>query len=431
MSHDSWRDWAGATLRHPVSQNAIALYAVQFVVTVLPLVTLPWMARALGPSELGVILFTQSFAFLAGILIEYGFNLSATRRIARERDDPRVLAATAAQVQAAKLSLVGAATAVALIAAIAVPEFRADPRLPLFGWAIAAVTGLTPVWFFIGVERLRVLALVDVTVRVGMAAAIVLLVTDEGHGIRALWIWTLGSTVSLVALSALMYRQVPFERPSRAAVRPALTEGWPLFVTTASVSLYTSGTVFVLGLVTTSARLAMFAAAERVARVALRAISPLSAAAYPRVSHLLGSGRPDRAQQLSVFVLAAVTCAAILTTTVMWLSAPTVVRLLFGERFAEAAELIRVIALILPCVAVTSCLSGLWLLTRGLDRPSTIIAVVGAVSCVALTPIIGTLAGPQGVAWLLVAVEATMAVAFVMVVRAKGLAPTRAQLQRR
>jgi PST family polysaccharide transporter len=334
-------------------------------------------------------------------------------------------------VQAAKLALVGAATVVALIAAVAVPEFRADPSFAAFGWAIAALTGLTPAWFFLGVERLRTLAYVDVTVRLVMAAAIVLFVTEEGHGLRVLWIWTLGSVVSLSILSALMYRRVRFERPSRAGGLLALREGWPLFVTTASVSLYTSGTVFMLGLVTTSARLAMFAAAERVARVALRAISPVSAAAYPRVSHLLASGRPDRAQQLSVVVLAAVTGAAVLTTAVLWVSAPTVVRLLFGERFADAAGLIRVIALILPCVAVTSSLSGLWLLTRGLDRPSTIIAVAGAVSSVALTPLIGTLAGPRGVAWLMVAVEVVMAVAFVIVVRAKGLAPTRAQLQNR
>ena len=428
MSRESRRSRAGAALRHPVSQNAMAMYAVQAVLTVLPLVTLPWMARALGPSELGLILFTQSFSFLVGILVEYGFNFSATRRIARERDQPEALAVTVAEVQAAKLALVGLTGVVTLIALAAVPQFREDPRLAAFGWAIASLTGLTPAWFFIGVERMRTLALVDVTVRLLMAAAIVLLVTEEGHGLRVLWIWTLGSVVSLSVLSTLMYRRVALVRPRRSGGRLALTDGWPLFVTSASVSLYTSGTVFMLGLVTTNARLAMFAAAERVARVAVRAINPVSFAAYPRVSHLLGTGDADRAQRLSVIVLAAVTGIAVLSTVVLYALAPTVVRLLFGEEFSEAADLVRVLVLMIPCIAVTSTLSGLWLLTRGLDRPATVIAVGGAVATLALTPLIGSLAGPPGVAWLLIAIEAGMVVVFVWVVRSRGLAPTRSQV---
>jgi len=424
----SHRGRARAALRHPVSQNAIALYAVQFVLALLPLVTLPWMARVLGPDEIGVVLFTQSFAFLLGMLIEYGFGLSGTRRIARERDDPAAMAATVGAVQAAKLLLISVATVAALVAVFLVPEFREDPRLVGFGWAMAALTGLNPFWFFTGVERLRLVALVDVAVRLLITAAIILLVREEGHGLRVLWIWTLGSALSLAALTTMMYRQVGVRKTTSAARRLALTEGWPLFLATASVSLYTSGTVFVLGLVTSNARLAMFAAAERITRVALRVIGPVSSAAYPRVSHMLIVGRTERAQQLSFFVLAFATVFAVLSAVVLYVSAPIVVRLLFGVRFAETAELVRVMCLMLPGVAVGSTLSGLWLLTRGLDRLPTRIAIGVGVSSLVLTPVVGTVAGPLGVAWLLVALETTLAITFFLIIRAKRLVPTRAEI---
>jgi len=419
---------ARAALRHPVSQNAIALYAVQFVLTLLPLLTLPWMARVLGLAELGVVLFTQSFAFLVGMLIEYGFGLSATRRIARERDDPAAMAATVGAVQAAKLLLIGIATIGALVALVAVREFREDPRLLAFGWALAALTGLNPFWFFTGVERLRLVAFVDVAVRLLITAAILLVVREEGQGFRVLWIWTLGSALSLTVLTTIMYRQVALRRPAPGAPRLALTEGWALFVTTASVSLYTSGVVFMLGLVTSNARLAMFAAAERIARVALRAIGPVASAAYPRVSHMLSVGRTDRAQQLSFLVLTFVTAVAVLSAALLYVSAPTVVRLLFGARYAETVGLLRVMSLILPAVAVSTTLSALWLLTRGLDRVPTRIAIAGGLSSPVLTPLVGTLTGPLGVAWFLVALETAVAITFLLIVYAKRLAPTRGQI---
>lgn len=419
---------AGAALKHPVSQNAIALYAVQFVLTLVPLVTLPWMAKVLGPGELGLVLFTQSFSFLVGILIEYGFGLSGSRRIARERDDVEAMATTVAGVQSAKLALIGIATLAAVVAVVAVPEFRDDPRLIAFGWTMAVLAGLNPFWFFTGVERLRLTALIDVCSRVAMAVAIVLLVRQEGQGFRVLWIWTVGSALSLAVLTVIMYRQVPLRRPETIGGRQALAEGWPLFLTTASVSLYTSGTVFMLGLVTSSARLAVFAAAERVARVAVRAIAPVSSAAYPRVTHLLSVGRTDRAQQLSFLVLVAVTCLGVLSAAALYVSAPTIVDLLFDERFADTAELVRVLGLILPSVAIASTLSALWLLARGLDRLPTRLALGAGLANVLLTPLVGTLAGPIGVAWVVVGIETALAIAFVVAVRANGLTPTRAQI---
>ncbi len=422
---------AGAVLRHPVSQNAIALYSVQFVLTLLPLVTLPWMARVLGPAEVGVLLFTQSFSFLVGMVIEYGFGLSATRRIAKERHDPEAMAATVAAVQAAKLGLIGVATLVALVAQFTVSEFREDPRLVAFGWAMAALAGLSPFWFFTGVERLRMTAAIDVSVRVLIAVAIVLLVRQKGDGLLVLWIWTLGSAVSTAVLTVMMYREVPLRRAQPGGAGVALAEGRPLFLASASVSLYTTGTVFMLGLVTSSARLAMFAAAERVARVAIRAIGPVAYAAYPRVTYLLSVGRADRAQQISFAVLASVTCFAVVAAVVLYVAAPTVVRLLFGERFAETVGLIRVIALMLPGVAMGSTLSALWLLARGLDRLATRISIFGSLLGIVLTPLLGLLVGPFGVAWLLVVLETGLAVTLIVIIRVKHLVPTWAQIRGR
>src|SRR5271170_3117675 len=91
--------------RHPVAKNMLALYGIQFAGYVIPLATLPYLARVLRPERFGLLLFAQSFAMWASITFEYGFNLSATREVAQNRQNQNALASTAAGVLGAKLML--------------------------------------------------------------------------------------------------------------------------------------------------------------------------------------------------------------------------------------------------------------------------------------------------------------------------------------
>ena len=92
-------------VNHPVAQNALGLYGVQIAGYIIPLITLPYLARVLRPQGLGLVLFAQSFALWASLTIEYGFNLSATRAVAQNREKNDHLAATAAGVLGAKALL--------------------------------------------------------------------------------------------------------------------------------------------------------------------------------------------------------------------------------------------------------------------------------------------------------------------------------------
>lgn len=74
-------------LRHTLVQNALSLYGVQIAGYVLPIVTIPYLARVLGASEWGLLAFAQAFGSYWAVLGEYGFSLSATREVACHRDN--------------------------------------------------------------------------------------------------------------------------------------------------------------------------------------------------------------------------------------------------------------------------------------------------------------------------------------------------------
>lgn len=71
----------GITGKRILLENFASLSVLQVVGCILTLITVPYLVRVLGPEKFGLITFAQAFITYLIILTDYGFNLSATRKI--------------------------------------------------------------------------------------------------------------------------------------------------------------------------------------------------------------------------------------------------------------------------------------------------------------------------------------------------------------
>lgn len=415
-----WNPRVRAVAGHPIAHNVLSLGVAQVAITLVPLVTLPYLARVLDRSELGLVVFVQAFSFLVALVVEYGFNLSATRQVATARSDPAALARTVAGVLGAKAILAAGASLLSLAAWPLVPIFTREPELLGYGVVLGILQGFVPVWFFLGVERPQVVALVELTSRLAGLAMIVLLVKGAGDGELVLAIYAIGAAASMAVLTGLMFRRVHATWPTRVGSLEALRRGRALFVGTGGVALYTGANAFLLGLVVPAGQVALFAAAEKTVRAGNRVLALTSQAVYPRVSVLISRGDIGRANRLSMLTLLLFGGVGLAAGAALAISAPTVVEVVFGPRFEESVPLLRTLALLLPLNALAVALSTQWLLPRGFDRQVATITLAAAVLNAVLVMIAAEVSGLEATAWALVVVEVAVAAANLLVLRAVG-----------
>jgi PST family polysaccharide transporter len=390
--------------KHKIVENILALSGLHILNYVFPIVTVPYLTRVLGPAAWGLVAFYQGFASFIVYFVEFGFNWSSTREIARLRDSPRSLADIMSGVLGAKslLSVVG--VAVALLAYLFVPPLQADTALIVMSVVWALGQAFNMIWFFQGLERMRVVALLTTAAKVVTTIAIFIVVRSPSDAWKVMALQASAAWFAVGTAAFIAYKGVPFRRPNMALTIHALRTSWSLFLFNSSRSLYTVGNAFILGLFASSRVVGFYAAAEKLIRVLLGLLNPISRAIYPRVSYLVHHS-PERALRLVRLTFLGMTGFGALISLAVAVFAPLIVRVALGADFGPAIPILRVSSLLPFIVAPSIVLGTHWMLPLGHDRPYLkmvfLAGLVNVALAVALAP---TFAG-VGMAWAVVSTE--------------------------
>lgn len=403
-------------IRHKLVQNVLSLYGVQFASYVIPLATIPYLARVLGASGWGLVAFAQSFGSYVALIGEYGFALSATREVARRRDDPEELARILAGVLGAELLLVGSSILVAALTALWIPIFRAHPLLFASGLFLGAGQALSVMWFFMGLECMPLASALDISAKLLAAGCIFIFVHHTGQEWRVLVIQGSGFFLSDCICLTLAYSRVPARIPGWTCIKEALRMGWSMFIFRGSVSLYTSGNAFVLGLFVSPRFVGYYSGAERISKAFLKLLGPVNQTFFPRLSHLVHQSR-ERAARLARVSVGIMAIGGAALGAMAFLFAPLLVRVALGPGFDPAIPILRVLSLLPPLIALSNVFGIQWMLTLGLDRAFNAIILSAGLVNLGLALSLAPRFDGMGMAWAVVSAETVVTLAIYLLLR--------------
>jgi len=380
-------------------RNASMLAVSNIASLGIPLIEMPFLARALGVEHYGMLLFVQAIALTAAIFVEYGFHYSGARTIAQVADDHQAKARTVTHILTAKAMLYGIAILV-ILPAYAWTFHTEFPHGQVVLCLLLAAYSFSPAWYFLGKGNLKVPVATDLVLRsIGLLLIIFFARTPEDLGLVLLVQCSVGMLNSALP-SLVMIRETGLVRPDIKMAMREIRLGWHFFVFKGASGVSASIATTVLGILSTPAQVGLFAPSEKLIRAGTTFVTTvLSAFFSASVQSVMTQG--DAFKHRLVRPLTMLFCMLCLGACVVAILSSTLVRMAFGDAFSAAASLLQVMAFLVPFRAMSALLSILWLIPAGHEHISSRLVLANVVFVVSLGFWVAPAAGAIGVATVL------------------------------
>lgn len=403
-------------------KNILSLSVVQVANYVLPLISVPIIVRIIGPGRYGIINYYNSFALYFTLLINYGFDYSATRFVAVDKENVTRRNEHFSKVLFAKAILFLFSALIFSVAILFISKSPAETRVGYYTFLITVGWVLSPNWFFQGIQRLTQVAAFNFLTRLIFTAMVLVIIRRQSD-----YLWqplVLSLTQIVVSVVSLLYAREKFGLKwmpvAPAAALRLLWEDKMIFFSMLATNLYTDTNIVILGLFESRADVGYFSAAWKLLFVFLVLLSlPLSQALFPYIAEFFARDIQRGIEQIKK-ILALVIYISVGMSVVLFFSAEPLIYGFYGRQFGPAIFVFRVLTLV-PALSFINTILGLQtMLNLRMDRAYFLIIFSGGVFSVIFNLIIVNLYGYKGCAWSWIIAELIIATAMDCYLRTKG-----------
>ena len=364
--------------------NFFSLSILQVANYLFPLITLPYLVRVLGPSQYGLVAFAQAFIGYFQILTNYGFNLSATREISINRENPEKVSEIFSSVITIQILLAILSFMLMTLVIFSFAKFRGDWLLYFYTFGLVLGNVLFPVWFFQGIERMKYITLLNVLARFIFTIAIFVFIRKESDYIYVPLINSIGMVLSGTIGLWLIFNRlgVKFVMPGLTGIKYHLNEGWHIFISTIAISLYTISNTFILGLFASSEIVGYYSAAERIIKAVQGLSSPMSQSIYPYISRMVNQSKKSAILFIKKIIILIGSLTFIISLFV-FIFANFIVKLLLGPQYYESVVILRIISFLPFIIALNNIFGTQTMLTFGYKKEfSRILILASAINII-------------------------------------------------
>lgn len=269
--------------KNTIVKNTISLLILQGSLYIVPLITFPYLVRVLGIETFGLLAFaTATISFFRGV-VEYGFNLSATKQIANNKDNPDKISELFNTVIISKFLLSIVCLFFLSLLVVSFEIFLQNWELFFITFLIIFGDLLFPIWFFQGIENMKVITYLQISYKTIFVLLILLFVNNKDDFLLVPLLDSLGSII--IGLFSIFYIKqkynLKFTFIKKDLILNQLKDGWHIFLSRITVILYTSINTFVLGLMTNNELVGIYSIAEKIYMAIRGLLNPFVQAIFP------------------------------------------------------------------------------------------------------------------------------------------------------
>ncbi|UCS94384.1 oligosaccharide flippase family protein [Echinicola marina] len=334
-------------IRHKSIQNFIFLLFIQSSNILISLMVMPLLIQSIGVDQFGLVSLAISVILIANVFVGFGYNLSGPREVALNQKDQQALSDILSNVIFSKLLLATVATlclAVAILGFDLFPEYQV---ILIYSLLMLFSEATLPVWFFQGLEKMKLVSVANVFSKLLYLLGIVLFVQAPED---AKWVnFFFGGSALLINFFLLAYVHIELGirlyHPSLGRIFRSYRNNIYLFLSALTSHISTNGGIVILSFFASAPVLGMYSLAERVSMVLRMFPTIIIQAVFPNASKLYQNDRESFYRFLKKIYRTAL-FLAILITISTYVMAPVIVKVLAKSQMQESIAFLRILAFV-------------------------------------------------------------------------------------
>ncbi|MDO6818167.1 ATP-grasp fold amidoligase family protein [Zobellia sp. 1_MG-2023] len=292
-----------------IVQNFSYLTVLQVFNVFFPVIIYPFLIDLFGLELWGKIVLAQSLALYLSLFVDFGFDRYATKEISIYRDNVDKLSEIVSCIVPIRIVLGVVVFALYALVVINVPFFKGDETLYLLFYALNFNFILFPKWFFQGIEKMKYIVIINVSVKIFFVALMFTTIKSSTDYLFVPLFFGIGAFVGGIIGLAIMLRhkKVSFKIYGISYYYHYIKNSFYLFASSLVISVKDRFNVFIVGYFLGMSEVALYDISIKLVSLMTQPIDAINGAIYPKVAKELNMSFVKKVALYSILlVLAAV-----------------------------------------------------------------------------------------------------------------------------
>jgi PST family polysaccharide transporter len=387
-----------------IIKNYFFLVVTQFGNYLIPFLLTPFIIRKIGAAQFGEISYFQNVVIYTTLFINFGFEYTATRLVARNQKNNEKLASVFFNTLLAKVFLLLISLGFSFVWFLSSNKLQNNMPLLLACWIINLGFVLYPGWFFQGMEQMKLTSLFNLAIKIAGAVAILLFLHPDNY-----LLIPVSFSVSQIAIGFIAFvvatQQYKFASAFKSfkfsftGVLQNLRESLPIFITQLTNSTYLLGTFLIVAVFVSSEELGYFSGIQKFIYALLMLVQlPLNNALFPYVNRVSESN-PAKGKTIVKKLMLGGIALGVLLAVFVYMFAPIIVDLFLNTKDGRVVLQMQTFSWLAAIMPLSGIVSYQGLYANYLDRYSSAISIVCALVACTFTFFTGNSLGVLSAIW--------------------------------
>lgn len=338
---------------------------------VFPLITIPYLAKVIGVDSFGKIAFASAVVVWFQTIADWGFNFTATRDVAKNRDDQEKVSEIFSNVLWARMLLAVFSFVLLYIAILFIPEFKENKTILLITFLLIPGHILYPDWFFQAIEKMKYITIFNLLSKLLFTILIFVFIKKKSDFILQPLFTTLGYIVSgVIAMYLITVKwKIKIKPPRIKDILKTIKGSTDVFINNITPNLYNSFSIVLLGFWGGPVANGLLDASRKFTSIAHQFVNIISRTFFPFLSRKIGKH--------TVFAKIYLTIAVLLSLA-LFIFASFLIKLFFTSEFYDAIVVLRIAAISIFMIALSKVYGANYMLIEGYEKELRNITIISS-----------------------------------------------------